>query len=390
MAPEQAVAGYVGPWTDLYALGVVLFELLTGEVPFGDARTPVALLLRRGQEPPPDLLAHRPELDPSFAAWIRTLLAIAPAARPQSAADAWSTLEPIATALAGPDWTARSSLLQPASAPVGEESGYVTYHEPLPPSPDVEAEDEQECDEVAGAAPDDVPAPVGEVIPHAPVQIALVRGEEGAELTVAPGGEVETQVRVRNDGDNTALFELRVEGIPSTWWTADPPRLHLNPRHSAEASEAVAVIRFAPPRSAEASAGRRVAAIHATQRDSGSAPADESVVVGLTILPYGQLTARVRPDDVAGFRRGRFAVEVENQGNDALDADLEMRDRRDACTFRHEHRTRIAPGERQRVETEVRARRLRWFGGRSTMRWRRPCVRAAVGRRPLEPRSGSG
>src|SRR5918998_3979477 len=37
MAPEQARAREIGPWTDLYALGTVAFELLAGHTPFGDA-----------------------------------------------------------------------------------------------------------------------------------------------------------------------------------------------------------------------------------------------------------------------------------------------------------------------------------------------------------------
>jgi serine/threonine protein kinase len=53
MAPEQAMAGQIGPWTDLYAVGCMAFEFFTSTVPFADADTPMALLLRRINEPAP-------------------------------------------------------------------------------------------------------------------------------------------------------------------------------------------------------------------------------------------------------------------------------------------------------------------------------------------------
>src|SRR5919204_474226 len=46
MAPEQAMAKDIGPWTDLYSVGVIAYELLVGQVPFHDTTTPMAILLR--------------------------------------------------------------------------------------------------------------------------------------------------------------------------------------------------------------------------------------------------------------------------------------------------------------------------------------------------------
>jgi tRNA A-37 threonylcarbamoyl transferase component Bud32/outer membrane biosynthesis protein TonB len=57
MAPEQATAKDVGPPADVYALGIVAYEMFTGRVPFS-ADTPVAILMKHVQEPlplpPPD------------------------------------------------------------------------------------------------------------------------------------------------------------------------------------------------------------------------------------------------------------------------------------------------------------------------------------------------
>src|SRR3954468_22428306 len=53
MAPEQAMGRQIGPWTDLYAVGCISFELFTGTPPFGDSDSPMALMLRHVNEPIP-------------------------------------------------------------------------------------------------------------------------------------------------------------------------------------------------------------------------------------------------------------------------------------------------------------------------------------------------
>jgi serine/threonine-protein kinase len=83
-APEQCAGREVGPLADLYALGVVLHELATGENPFR-AATPGASLKAQLEFVPPPLASKRPDLSPFLGAVVAALLAKDPAWRFPSA-----------------------------------------------------------------------------------------------------------------------------------------------------------------------------------------------------------------------------------------------------------------------------------------------------------------
>ena len=74
MAPEQAMARDIGPWTDLYSVGVMAYEMLSGRVPFPEEEAPMAVLLHHINDPVPPLRASDPSIDPALAAWVEGLL----------------------------------------------------------------------------------------------------------------------------------------------------------------------------------------------------------------------------------------------------------------------------------------------------------------------------
>jgi eukaryotic-like serine/threonine-protein kinase len=70
MAPEQADLGPALPASDIYALGLILYEMLTKRRPFDSADTPLGTVLRRRREPPRPPREHLPDIDPVWEATI--------------------------------------------------------------------------------------------------------------------------------------------------------------------------------------------------------------------------------------------------------------------------------------------------------------------------------
>ena len=127
MAPEQAMAQPLGPSTDLYSVGLIAYEQLTGRPPFHGAESPMALLMRHVTESPTPVIAIKPEVDPALSAWIDRLLVKDPAERPQSAIEAWNSLEDIVIRLLGPRWRREARL--------GDTDHIAVAPTPLTPAP---------------------------------------------------------------------------------------------------------------------------------------------------------------------------------------------------------------------------------------------------------------
>jgi serine/threonine protein kinase len=86
LSPEQSTGQPIGPYTDIYALGIVLYQMLGGHVPFTGA-SPVTIALKHTMEMPPSLLALNPTLPPEVEAIVMKALAKLPEERFTSAGE---------------------------------------------------------------------------------------------------------------------------------------------------------------------------------------------------------------------------------------------------------------------------------------------------------------
>lgn len=84
VSPEQVRDGVASAQSDIYAFGVVLFELLTGEVPFGEADSVQALLARKLTDVVPSIIPKRPDVPAAVDMVIQTATAVDPARRFES------------------------------------------------------------------------------------------------------------------------------------------------------------------------------------------------------------------------------------------------------------------------------------------------------------------
>jgi hypothetical protein len=134
MAPEQVTGDHTDARTDVYALGCVFFQMLTGKVPY-DRENSIATLFAHVHDPPPALPDELADLYPTFGAVIEKAMAKKPEDRHLSAGD---FARDAACALEGIRYTGPATVVATGDAKpllVGEHREPTTAPEATPPTP---------------------------------------------------------------------------------------------------------------------------------------------------------------------------------------------------------------------------------------------------------------
>ncbi len=132
LSPEQAQGHAVSAQSDLYAVGVVLYEMLTGRIPF-DGESAVAIALKQVSETPLAPSAHNAAIPPALEQAILRALEKDPAARFADADELIAALE-AARGAGSRDGTRTTIVGAPAFAPAPAAAQPPSYGHPLPPS----------------------------------------------------------------------------------------------------------------------------------------------------------------------------------------------------------------------------------------------------------------
>jgi hypothetical protein len=206
MSPEQAHGQAVDLRSDLFSVGVVLYRLCTGKMPFtGDSQIEILMSVCKDEPPPPR------QLNPDLPAWLDALvvrlLAKDPAGRPASAADAIKTLSAPLGAAAAPamDVPPAASGIHPL-VPATSPSRLVT---PVPRSTQA----------AAVPAPAPVPAPVPLPIPVlVPTVEVYVDETESDEDSAAERRRARERARARQEerDERARRFRADMLGVGAT------------------------------------------------------------------------------------------------------------------------------------------------------------------------------
>jgi serine/threonine protein kinase len=132
-SPEQFVqGGLIDRRSDIYSLGVLLFQMLSGRLPF-NAQSPPELLRKQKAESPPSISQYRADVPVAIDQLLIRMLARNPAGRPQTAKEASAIFEHVLNVVLG-----RRATFSDINSPTVKETPAITQGEDAPSRTDRE------------------------------------------------------------------------------------------------------------------------------------------------------------------------------------------------------------------------------------------------------------
>jgi hypothetical protein len=218
IAPEQATGGPAGPESDVYGLGCVLFELLTGSTPYSGGSF-VDVAMKHIHSPTPSVRERRPEVPPRLAAAVERAMAKDPADRFASMDEFVAELEACRAGLGRPaDET--TAVVPEAPAPV-------------PPARPVAPAARRPPRRVGATL---LPILLGLLVAGAVAAAFMLSGDGSNPLLDAGAGasgpiELQAVVSYDPDGDGQEHAEAlpnATDGDETTYWTTESYRAPLS------------------------------------------------------------------------------------------------------------------------------------------------------------------
>jgi predicted Ser/Thr protein kinase len=310
IAPEQAMAQKLGPWTDLYSVGVMAFEMLVGRTPFGDTQEPMGIVLRQINEPLPRISDLVPSVHGSISDWVGWLASKSPDARPQSAKQAWDALDATLLAVYGPRWRRGASLVAPhqVAEATSVPTARATPRLPGPPPSPVAAAGAA----AAGAAAATLP-PRRRAAKASPVRRGPYRVPTLAKAVIVVAGLIAAGALALNAG-KAARLQTAADQSDGTVTQAAPTRAAspAPPSPSPEQTTKAVLVDEAAMAQQLATTYRSAAAQISQQSATGQLNSDDAALVAKleqTARAYDTAAGAATAGDIAGYTAAMAAAE---------------------------------------------------------------------------------
>jgi serine/threonine protein kinase len=410
MSPEQCQGLPLDGRSDIYSLGVVLYEVMTGYLPF-NTTTPSDAIKKHVFTPVPPPRSVRPDLPREIEAAILRCLAKEPPQRYESAADLAVALRDLARL-----FTNSPTPTPPPTPPPEPNARHVQVIDAQGQL--VQAVDLIDTQITVGRLPDNdivlndavvsrkhlrvewngqrvkvydlgtksgtridgtvmqANAPqnwqIGQPIQIGSFTLRLALGAAGIvsvtlppeaqQLSLTPGTQVDLPVAIRNRGSSAETYAIVVDEWPAAWIAVPVQPVTVPPGSQGTTTLALRV----PPGALRDAASYRVMvrAIGLGQPDSTDVT---SATWSVSAPARARVAVRIEPERAQGRDQASFTVRVENDGQLPADVVLSAHDERQQLVYSlPQTRMTLAPGEATDVALTVRTTSSRVFGGAVT------------------------